>query len=368
MSTPEPSLLSQALERLGKVLGDGWALDLLQSGDAAFDARVLVTPPDRSFSAELLIVVKQAITPRDVTSQLGLVREILNRSEPQPVLLLVAPWISPRTQRELRDREIGYLDLTGNVSLSVPRPAIRLFLQGNAKPPQAGLGASEGKSVTLRGPRAGRLTRFLTDFAPPYRAKDIADATGVSLGWVSRLLKNLEDRLLITREGRVVVDVDGQGLLRARSEVYDVLTDNQPAGMVAVDGIDDVIRRLAALPDVYGESRKVAVTGSYAARAVAPLASGGQLMLYVDDPDSWVDELGLLPVDERADVLLLQPGDQIVYEGRRPIDGVPHVALTQVVLDCLSGPGRMPAEGDAVLEYLVGKGTWRRTTASSASD
>lgn len=32
--------------------------------------------------------------------------------------------------------------------------------------------------------------------------------------------------------------------------------------------------------------------------------------------------------------------------------GIPHVALSQVALDCLAGPGRMPAEGEAVIEYM----------------
>jgi hypothetical protein len=50
----------------------------------------------------------------------------------------------------------------------------------------------------------------------------------------------------------------------------------------------------------------------------------------------------------------------VVFERPRLIDGVPHVALSQLAIDCLSGPGRMPAEGEAVLDYMVQtENSWR---------
>jgi len=45
----------------------------------------------------------------------------------------------------------------------------------------------------------------------------------------------------------------------------------------------------------------------------------------------------------------------------RAVDGIPHVALSQLVLDSLAGPGRMPAEGEAVLTYMSDHtNEWRR--------
>lgn len=69
--------------------------------------------------------------------------------------------------------------------------------------------------------------------------------------------------------------------------------------------------------------------------------------------DATVEALDLVPADEGANVVLMQPFDPVVWE-RTTIDrGVDYVAPTQIVADCLTGIGRMPAEGEAVLAWMT---------------
>ncbi|MFC6987102.1 hypothetical protein [Streptomyces cirratus] len=78
-------------------------------------------------------------------------------------------------------------------------------------------------------------------------------------------------------------------------------------------------------------------------------------MLYVAswlNVDDAADELGLLPVAEGADVLLLNEPDSFVRRRSEFVDGVQYVAPSQAALDCLAGPGRMPAEGEALLDFM----------------
>ena len=71
--------------------------------------------------------------------------------------------------------------------------------------------------------------------------------------------------------------------------------------------------------------------------------------------------LAVLPAESGADVLFLPSSASEALLGRRLVDGVPHVAYSQLVLDCLGGPGRLPAEGEAVLEQLRTMGdAWRQ--------
>jgi hypothetical protein len=206
----------------------------------------------------------------------------------------------------------------------------------------------------LAGPRAGRLVRLLADVAPPYQAAELTAATGISKGYVSKLLDTMEDLLLIRRAGREVVEVDWQGLLRARAEQLSVLRHNPFVGMIAPNGPGPLLESVGALQQ---EGEQIVLTGSYAARRIAPLAVGGQMMFYVpatpNGPYELGERLGLLPTEQGADTLLLRAHDDIVFERTRIADGVRQVAPTQLVLDCLSGPGRMPAEGEAVLSYLA---------------
>ncbi|GII87819.1 hypothetical protein Ssi03_58090 [Sphaerisporangium siamense] len=323
-----------------------------QSG--ALDALVELRSDDGTY-AELLTDLRSDVSPRTVEEivlpKFALVRQVSAFTH----VLVMAPWISPRTQGMLREHGVNYLDLTGNISLRVPRPAVAIYTQGRTRAPRGA--AVPRAKATLAGPKAGRLVRLLVDAAPPYRAGELAEAAGLSLPYVSRLLDALEDHLLIRRDGRVITDVDWPGLLRARAETLNLLRQNRYVGMLAPNGTAQVWAALRDLQGSWPRERRLVVTGSHAARLVAPVAVGGQLMLYlpaaVPDAETLGDILGLLPVAEGADVLLLEPRDEVVFERTRVIDDLPQVALSQLVLDCLSGPGRMPAEGEAVLRHML---------------
>lgn len=356
---PSDSLLEQGLSVLRNLLGPGWEVTILpttqeaRSGRRSLDALVQVKADGDSVSTQLMVDLRRTISPRLVEEQLLPKRDLLRQVNHYTNLLVIAPWVAPRVQMLLREHDIGYVDLTGNVSLRVPRPAIAVYTQGASRAPSSST-ARSSKS-TLAGLKAGRLLRLLADVAPPYRATELAGAAELSLPYVSRLLDTLEDQLLIRREGRIITYVDWPQLLHVRAEHYTLLRQNSYVGMVAPNGIDAVFQALRAMPEEYRE--QIALTGSYAARTLAPLAVGGQLMLYLPAgaprlPDEVGDELGLLRVDRGADVLLLRAHDPVVFERTVDHGGVRRVALSQLALDCLSGPGRMPAEGEAVLSYM----------------
>lgn len=54
------------------------------------------------------------------------------------------------------------------------------------------------------------------------------------------------------------------------------------------------------------------------------------------------------------------PYDPIVYERTRTIDGIEHASIAQVLIDCFTGNGRMPSEGDALIEWMrQNESAWR---------
>jgi hypothetical protein len=347
-------VLERGVQTFADLLGSAWTVRRLQNmeADRGADAVVDATPDGPSPYARFLVDVKNKVTPRFAEDVLLPKNALIKQLDGRTTLMVMAAWIGPRTQRVLRDHGISYLDLTGNAWIRVSQPAIAIYTQGASRQPSDV--ASASSRTTLAGARAGRLVRLLADVSPPYRAAQLAECAGVSLSYVSKLLDHLEDQLLIRRDGRVVVDVDWPELLRSRAATVDLLRHNASVGMLAPNGIAPV---LSALQDV---AARIAITGSYAARAVAPRTSGGQLMIYVaHGAESIGDHLGLLRVDEAADVLLLQAKDEVVFERTRVIDGISHVALSQLVIDGLSGPGRLPAEGEAVLNYMIEHQRWR---------
>jgi hypothetical protein len=358
--------------RLREKLGPGWELaplnvarpvggnDVLDAPSTADMVWTIRSPSPTSPWGELLVEAKDDLSPSEAGTILRAEVDLVRLLRGQVAVLVIAPWLSPRTRAVLDERGFGYLDLTGNVSLRLNQPGVSIRTDGANRDPDPPRQIRRG----LRGEQAGRVVRLLVDHAPPYRASDIARVSGTSLGYVSRLLEVLADQALITREGRQVIEVDWQGLLRARAANYELLNTNRHVAAVARKGLAAVYEamRTSAVPLV--------VTGPVAAQAVAPLTSGGQLMIYVDPsstPEAVTRQLGLLATGERSstkgDVLLLEPPSQGPFERDAELEGVPgvrRVGLSQLVVDCLGGTGRMPAEGEAVLAHMAAHlASWR---------
>jgi len=155
------------------------------------------------------------------------------------------------------------------------------------------------------------------------------------------------------------VDVDVPNLLRRRAETYTLFGTNKSQGYLSGTGARDAVRRMRdGAPFPYR-----AVTGSFAAVQRAPIAAPSQLTVYVDDFDTAAEAMNLMPTDQGADVVLLRPYDFVVVDRFELIDGLQVVAPSQLVLDCLSGNGRMPAEGQALLTWMTDhEAEWRRST------
>lgn len=108
------------------------------------------------------------------------------------------------------------------------------------------------------------------------------------------------------------------------------------------------------------KAAQTAVTGSFAAVRLAPVAGPALLCVYTENVNALAEPLGLIPTDEGANVALLRPFDPVVWQRTDRQDGIRYVAPSQAAIDCLTGNGRMPAEGEALLEWmLANEQQWR---------
>ncbi len=270
-------------------------------------------------------------------------------------LVVVAPWLSRKTQALLTKNGIGYIDLTGNARVLANNPPFYLETVGAERDPAP---KKQGKAQ-LRGPKAARLIRLLTDVRPPYRLGELAAAADLAPAYVSRLLETLYDEALIERGARGPVEVvDIAGLIRRWANSYDVLQSNRPESFIAPNGVKFTTDELSNYPS---EKTRFAITGSVAAIRLAPITAPALLLAYCDDPDALASDLGLLPASEGANVILLEPFDDVVWRRTLTQSGLRFVAPAQVAVDCLTGTGRMPEEGEAVLDWMVeNDDVWRQ--------
>lgn len=363
VSRADSELLDRGVENLRTMLPRAWKVRRVGRplhDDAGYDAVVSVTEPSGSTS-EVAVMVEPAVTPRDA-QQLVARLAVIRQAGMTETLLVLAPWLSARARDVLDHHGVSYLDLTGNAFLRLDSPAVLISTTGAQKDPTP---APRRDGVTVRGDAAGRVVRFLVDVAPPHTTTSLAAGAGVSSPHASRVLTALDREALVQRGRRgVVVDVDWQGLLRRRAESYSVFTTNVAQGYVSPTGA----RR--AMEDLRGKTPPphLAVTGSFAAVQRAPVAAPGQLVIYVEDPEQTAGAMGLLPTDQGADVVLLRPRDQAVLVRSETVEGLRVVAPSQLVLDSLSGNGRMPAEGEALLTWMADHlERWRSPSTDDAT-
>ncbi len=243
-----------------------------------------------------------------------------------------------------------------NLLLRIDDPAVYIERQGAGKDPWR----PERPARSLKGAKAARIVRALVDFVPPLGVRQIAGLAGTDPGYVSRILEMLGREDLVRRPPRgPVQEVEWAALLRRWTEDYSLLESNRPFWFLDPRGVDSFTEKLrtAAGADT---APRYALTGSLAARTVAPVAPVRMGICFVDDAVRLADQLGLTPTDTGANVLLIEPADSVVYKRRREVDGLCYVALSQAVADLLTGPGRNPTEGEALLQWMQANSeAWR---------
>lgn len=341
----ERALIDAAVAWLRERLPSGWQIERA-GGDA--DAQIAIRSPQSHTT--IVVEAKRSVAPRDVAAWTSGLARSLRTVVPNVPVLVVAPWLSARARELLAEAGLNYLDTTGNALLRLDDPAVFISAAGADRNPQP----PERPVASLRGPKAARLIRTLADVRPPYGVSELASAAGLTAGYVSRLLERLDREAIVERGPRgAVLDVDVGALLRAWAESYDVFRRELTTTWLAPGGPRSALGSLAEAPG------RTAVTGSFAAVRLAPVAAPSLLVAYCEHVEETADALGLLPADTAPNVVLLRPFDEVVWTRTQDEDGVAYAASSQVVVDCLTGDGRMPAEGEALLTALVGDDRWR---------
>ena len=68
------------------------------------------------------------------------------------------------------------------------------------------------------------------------------------------------------------------------------------------------------------------------------------------------------PAETGGNVLIVRPFDPVVFERVECDDGIAYARVTQVLLDLMKGPGRGPAESEALLEWMrINEDKWKLT-------
>jgi hypothetical protein len=348
-------LVDEFVRQLKTKLPQNWQIDARAQGpslwpnfvstDTGIDAVIEIQAPGTK-PGSLLIAIKRQMDPRDVDP---LAKNL--RPTPNLPVMVLSPFLGPRTQARLKANGFGYADLTGNIRLSLSSPALFIETTGDIRNPTP----STRERKSLKGAKAGRLVRALCDFRPPMGLRLLAKRAGVDPGYASRIVDILDREALVIRVKRgPITQVDWTGLLRRWSQEYSPFQRRRVEWHLAPRGVESAIGQLKSLSDRY------AVSGSWAAAQLAPVAPPRLLLLYADDRAAFTEKLNFKPVEVGANVAVATPFDSVVYERTSRAKGVTIAAASQVAVDLLTGPGRSPNEAEALMNWMAqNENAWR---------
>lgn len=340
------SLEKKGLHELRRRLPPGWRLDgSTRLHDSSHDAR-LVAPNGQA--GLVAFKTRARLEPKDIPA----LAEAGRSAPAQVTLIVICRYLSEATRARLRERELGYIDLTGNIRVVVPEPGLFIEAQGATEDPDR----EERPARSLRGPKAGRIMRVLVDRKQPPGVRELAALTNSDAGYVSRVLIFLDGEALITRVGHGrIQSVDWPALLRRRAREAPLESLGEARTYLDPRGVASAVARLASSDERY------AITASLAAAAFAPIAPARLATIWIRDAAAAAPRIGLRPAETGANVLLIEPNDEGVFDGAAERDGAWYAAPSQIALDLLTSPGRGPAEGAELMNWMrEHEDAWRR--------
>jgi hypothetical protein len=354
-----PTTKAQTLSELANLvecaLPPGWSSqvenDPRSKGTWRPDAFLRIASPDGE-NVRFIVETKRAQNPTSLLGALEQLRNYIENSDDQGAEpLIFSPYLSPRSKDLLEERGVSYLDTTGNVRLVAGRPGLFVYTTGATKDPWP----DDRPLQSLRGRGAARSVRALVDCRPPYGVRELAGRAGVPPATLSRVIELLGRDALVTRDGKGgVADIDWTGTIRRWSKDYELRRSNRIATFLDPRGVGGIAQKL-------GETGlRYATTTSLAAQRFAPIAPARVAAFYVDNISEAAKLLQLRPTDAGANVLLIEPFDDVVFERTLVREGLVTVAPTQLAVDLLTGPGREPSEGDELLAWMKrNEDAWR---------
>jgi hypothetical protein len=314
---------------------------------------------------EVCVEVKSTFTPKQV-EQIAPWLSQMKAMKDGTAFALVCPAISPQSQRLCFERNVDFIDLAGNVFINVPG---KLLLQRVGMEPQKETSPSfyrnpfSGKSsrilrVLLQKPRAWTLTEITEELAKETTRTECAGVSfGVSFSLASRVLRSLEEELLVMRRNSSILVPEPRRLLSRWAQEYK-------------DRYRGYLRRSFKIPNPFGHNLEsvrqdldsqlgrqcYAFTGAAAASRIAPFVDVDSFDFYTSD------EAGVKRLREYVstrppvgpDLRAVYPFDAGVFLYLLPTgDGTPVVSSVQTYLDLFARGGRDLTQAEYLFEKQI---------------
>lgn len=298
---------------------------------SAPDADLLVRAARHTFVVDVLA----AVSPGPITAHAERVVAAAKRLRRKATPLLVVPYMTEAGRRAAAHAGVAWLDLSGNAHIVAP--GLRIVVEGRPN-----LFRGPGRPSSVFAPKSARVARWL--LMHPGRAisqREIARATDMSEGFVSRIAARLVADSYVVREASGALRVKDRALLLDawRSEYRFDRHTIVPGSVAARSG--DALTRFVG-DTLIAADVEHAATGLSAAWQLTHFASFRIATFFLTDPPSpeLRERLGFREEPRGANLWLVLPDDDGVFQGAEAREGVRCVHPVQAYVDLKGHPER----------------------------
>lgn len=311
--------------------------------DSGWDYTItLLVPPERR--VDLFVQTKSVLSPQAAL----LTFEKLKWVPPHGVMMICAPYISPRVTELCREKHVSYLDSVGNCRIAAPG----LFVLVTGRPNRQ---STINTAIDPFSRKSSRIVRILLmQPARGWQVQQLAQEAPVSIGLASKVKKALIDEAYLEERERLLYLRDPAKLLHAWAVRY--RPHVKRLSLYSLARPHEAERRLAEWCRM--NEVRCALTQLAAAWRYLPMVRYDKSVAYIDkigaSEDRLSDLLGHLDarqVDTGANCTLWLTDDPAVFSGAKEVEGVRIVAPLQLYLDLKHLPGR----GEEVAQDILKK-------------
>lgn len=285
-------------------------------------------------------------------AQINSAIQTLKKSEENPegsfIPLLTVPFMGEVGRRLCDEANISWLDLSGNANISAP--SLRILIEGRPNRFK-----SIGRPSNPFAPKSSRIARWLLMHADHAMSqREIVQATNMDEGFTSRIVSRLEGDGLIARNKDGLIRVlDPDLLLNSWRERYSFLKHQIIGGHIPARSSDELLKRI---PNLLSQKNvKYAATGLGAAWLYIKFSGFRIVTFYLKSRPS-AEILNLLGFREEprgANMWLVIPKDEGVFQGAEEVEGIRCVHPVQVYMDLFDHPERAKEAGNRLRQELL---------------
>ncbi|HUF76831.1 MAG TPA: type IV toxin-antitoxin system AbiEi family antitoxin [Longimicrobiales bacterium] len=274
-----------------------------------------------------------------------------NGSQGDQFVLLAVPFMGDAGRRICSESGVSWLDLSGNARIDAPGVHVRVEGKENRF-------KRRGRPSNPFASKSSRVARWLLLHPDAFHVQqEMAAAIGVGAGFVSRVVRRLEQLGLIERNEQGAVRArDPKLLLEAWAEHYEFERHHLLRGHVAARSGEELLARISGA--CAGAGIEHAATGLAGAWLLTHFVAFRTVTFYVAEIPlgDVLDSLGFHEDERGANLWLALSRDEGVFLGVQERDGLPCAHPVQVWLDLKGHPERAGEAARHLEETLL---TWR---------